>query len=81
MILSVILGVTVDAPMWIAHLSESEANHIVVLDYDYVGEAEYKGNVLYLSPLDVKNYMNKFDSVNFYKSLYVYPGMGGRMSS
>lgn len=81
MILSVILGITVDTPMWIAHLSESEADHIVVLDYDYMGEPEHRGNILHLSPLDAKIHMKKFDSVEFFKSLYGYPGMGGNMSS
>ena len=81
MILSVILGVTVDTPMWITHLRESEANHIVVLDYECMGEPERRGNILYLSPPDAKIYMMKFGSVEFFKSLYVYPGMGGNMSS
>lgn len=81
MILSVILGVTVDTPMWIAHLRGSEADHIVVLDYEYMGEPEQRGNILYLSSLDAKIYMKKYDSVEFFKSLYGYPGMGGNMSS
>ncbi|AQU80215.1 hypothetical protein [Planococcus faecalis] len=81
MILSVILGLTVDTPIWIKYLSENGADHIVVLNYDHMGEPEKNNEVLYLSPFDVKIEMNKFDSVEFYKSLYGYPGMGGNMSS
>lgn len=81
MILSVILGVTVDTPMWIEHLRESEADHIMVLDYNYTRESEQRGDILCLSPPDAKIYINKYDSVEFFKSLYVLPGMAGNMSS
>lgn len=36
--------------------------------------------LLNMSPVDAKEYMKKFDSVNYYKSMYVYPGISGRMS-
>jgi len=42
---------------WITHLQESEADLIVVLDYDYLGELEERKNILYLLPPEAKIYM------------------------
>ena len=81
MMLDVILGITVDTPMWITNLREDFADDIIVVDYEYYYEPEVRDGVTYMSPRDAKEYMKKFDSVNYYKSMYVYPGMGGRMSS
>lgn len=38
MILSIILGVTIDTHTWITYLQESEADHIVGVDCDCVRE-------------------------------------------
>ena len=81
MILSVILGVTIDTPSWIEMLREDKADYITVVDYNYTGEPEQQGDVLYLSPEDAKVYMKKFDSVEFFTSFYCFPGMSGEMSS
>lgn len=31
--------------------------------------------VMYISNVDAKEYFEKFDSVCFYKSMYIYPGV------
>lgn len=79
--MNVILGVTVDTSTWVAQLRDTETSSIVVLDYDYIGDPEYREGVLHLSSIDTKDYIEKFDSVRFYKSLYVYPVMGGHINS
>ena len=73
MILSVILGVAIDTPIWIAELQKNGADHILVVDYEYTGEPEQREAILYLSPHDAKNYMKKFDSVEFFTCFYGYP--------
>ena len=75
MILSVILGVAIDTPMWIAELQGKKTEHIVVVDYDYLGEPQQRESILYLSPNDAKNYMKQFDSVEFFTSFYSFPSM------
>ena len=80
-ILSVILGVAVDTPRWIEELRENEADYIAVVDYDYTGEPEQREDILYLSPIDAKNYMKNFDSVEFFTCFYGFPGMEGKMST
>lgn len=75
MILDVILGRNIDTTMWIHYLKVNNADQIVVLDYDYFGVPKNLDGILYLSNSDTKNYLKKFDTVNFYKSIYAYPGM------
>lgn len=81
MIADVILGYNIDTQNWIEDLKFNDSDCIVVLDYDYSGEPFYIDSILYISSLDIKKYLEKFDTINFYKSLYVYPGMSGKMSS
>lgn len=81
MILSVILGVAIDTPMWIEELRENEADHIAVVDYNHTGEPVQQEDILYLSPHDAKIYMKKFDSVEFFTCFYGLPGMSGKMST
>ena len=81
MILDIILGVNMDTPMWIADLRSNCAEDIIVVDYDYYGDPEVRDGVTYMNPMDAHEYMKEFDSLNFYKSMYGYPGMDGRMSS
>lgn len=73
LIADVILGNTIDTKLWIEDLFNNEADHIIVLDYDFHGERYHKDNVLYISSLDLYEYIKKFDTVNYYKSLYAYP--------
>lgn len=81
MILDIILGNNIDTIMWINNLVENEADYIGVIIYDSFEGFEEKNGVLYMSPTYAKEYIKKFDTVNFYKSLYAYPGMQGNMSS
>lgn len=81
MIANIILGVNIDTEMWISELERESSENIIVIDYDYFGEPILKNEVTYLSPCDAKSYLAKFDSLNFYKSVYAYPGMKGKMSS
>lgn len=78
---NIILGKNIDTIMWIKNLKEMEAEQIIVIDYEHLGSFEEENGVLYMSPVYAKEYIKKFDSVNFYKSLYAYPGMQGKMSS
>ena len=80
-ILNVILGVNIDTPRWIESLQKDYADDIMVVDYDYFYEPEVRNGVTFMGPVDAKEYMKKFDSVNYYKSLYAYPGIKGRMST
>lgn len=80
MIADVILGNTVDTNMWIDKLIKNKAGNIIVLDYDEIRDIKLRKDVVFLNPLNVKEYLKKFDRVNYYKSLYVYPGMNGKMS-
>ncbi|WP_422124326.1 hypothetical protein DHX103_05770 [Planococcus sp. X10-3] len=81
MIFHIIIGNNIDTKMWIDHLVSVNAENIVVLDFDYDGKPKYIKDVTFLSPIDIKNHYNEFDSFFFYKSLYAYPGMSGKMSS
>lgn len=75
MILDVILGINADTPKWIKELKLNLSDYICVIDYDYYGEPAMYNGVMYISDLDAKEYFEKFDSVCFYKSMYIYPGM------
>ncbi|WP_033542890.1 hypothetical protein [Planococcus sp. CAU13] len=81
MVVDVILGFNIDTAMWISDLRLNGANEIVVLDYDYFGESKLRDGVLYFSTFEIKNYLMKFDTINYYKSMYGFPGMGGKMST
>ena len=77
----VILGNNIDTPKWIEELQVLDAENIIVIDYEYFGELKLIGGVLYISPIEAKSYLEKFDSICFFKTMYVYPGMGGKMST
>ena len=77
MILSVILGVALDTPIWIFELKENGLDHIMVVDYEWTGEPEQRESILYCSPHDAKNYMKQFDSLEFFTCFYRYPKMRG----
>lgn len=81
LIANVILGNNIDTPQWIEKLKIQNARHIIVLDYDYYGKLQLNTTVTYISVIDFEKYIAKFDSINYYKSLYGYPGMAGKMSS
>lgn len=80
-ILDLILGKNIDTFQWIHDLKELDAEYIAVLDYDIIGDYEVFEEIIYMSVDYATKYVQEFHSVNFYKSLYVYPGMGGCMSS
>ena len=81
MIIDIILGNNTDTLMWITTLTENKADYIGVIIYESFEGSEERNDVLYMSPTYAKEYIKKFDGVNFYKSLYAYPGMQGNMSS
>lgn len=81
MILDLILDNNVDTYQLIFDLKQIKAEHIAVLDYDFVGDYKILEGVIYISTLYAIEYIEKFDSVNYYKSLYVYPGLNGSMYS
>lgn len=81
LIVDIILGNNIDTLMWITELRENGADHIIVIDYDSSEDYKEKDNIIYITPCYAKKYIQKFDSINFYKSLYAYPGMNGSMSS
>lgn len=81
MIADIILGNNIDTLMWINELQEARADFIIVLDYEFNGEPFFNNGVLYISTYDIRNHLTQFDSTNYYKSLYIYPGMGGKMST
>lgn len=81
MIIDVILGQNIDTPMWIYELKEIKADCIAVINYESVNEYEEIERVIYLSPNIAKDYLRNFDTINFYKSLYAYPGMQTNMKS
>lgn len=81
MIIDIILGNNIDTLMWINNLAENEADQIGVVIYDCFEGFEERNGTLYMSPTYAKEYIKNFDTVNFYKSLYAYPGMHGNMSS
>lgn len=74
MIADIILGNNIDTNMWIYDLKKLKSENIGVLDYEYQGEAKIENNVYYFSITDARIYIEKFDTVNFYKSMYGYPG-------
>lgn len=78
---NVILGNNIDTIYWITHLKLIENENIIVIDYEYFGEPKLIREALYISAIEAKNYIENFDSICFYKSMYGYPGMGGKMSS
>lgn len=81
MIIDIILGNNIDTLMWITKLIENKAEYIGVIVYECFEGFEERNGVLYMSPTYAEEYIKKFDTVNFYKSLYAYPGMQGNMSS
>lgn len=81
MIADIILGINIDTLLWIEKLKEIGADYIIVLDYDYYDKPKYKNDVLYISTADLKIYLKKFDTVRFYKSLYIFPGIEGKISN
>ena len=81
LIADIILGNNIDTPMWIRDLQENEADCIIVVDYEQEHESIDIEGVIYMSSIQAQKYIKKFDTINYYKSLYAYPGMQGNMSS
>ncbi|MDN7227866.1 hypothetical protein QWY15_11205 [Planococcus sp. N064] len=77
----VILGNNIDTAMWVRNLRENEAECIIVIDYEWKDEPLEIEDAVYMSAIHAQKYLKKFNTVNYYKSLYAYPGMQGNMSS
>lgn len=80
MIANIILGINIDTQLWVSDLKLRKSDNIFILDYEYYGEPNYQNGVTHISPLDAKECFKKFDTLFYYKSIYVYPGMNGRSS-
>lgn len=74
MIADVIIGKNIDTSYWIRELKSNLHEYIFVVDYDYYIDPEIIDNVTYVSHIDAKNLLKKFDSVVYYKSMYIFPG-------
>lgn len=81
MIIDVILGNNIDTPLWIANSKRNKVDCIILVDYEYKKEPEDIDGVIYMSTSQAQNYIKLFDKVNYYISMYAYPGMQGNMSS
>lgn len=75
MIADVILGRNIDTSNWIKELKTNLNENIIVIDYEHTGEPETIEDIIYLSPLGAQEFLAKYDSINFYKSMYIYPGI------
>ncbi|MEZ0481639.1 hypothetical protein [Planococcus sp. SSTMD024] len=72
---NVILGNNIDTNVMVYKLKKRRATNIFVVDYDYYGNTKFLNNVTYTSSKDAVNLFEEFDSVIFYKSLYILPGL------
>lgn len=70
---SVILADNVDTLFWIEKL-KSSSTFLVVVDYDFTGDYEKRGGVLFMSPKYASQYFKGFSSITYYRSMYIYPG-------
>lgn len=75
MIADVILGKNIDTINWIKILKLNLHENIIVIDYDSGIDAKIIDGVTYLSHIEAKELLKKFDSINYYKSMYIYPGI------
>lgn len=81
MIVDIILGKNVDTRMWIDDLRKNGAEYIIVVDYESNEEPVEIDDIIYIAPGYAQTYIKKFDTKNYYKSIYAFPGMSGIMSS
>ncbi|MBD8014498.1 hypothetical protein [Planococcus wigleyi] len=81
MTVDIILGNNVDTKMWIDELRGNESEHIIVIDYESDEKLKEIDGINYMEPSYALTYIKKFDTKNFYKSVYAFPGMSGTMSS
>ncbi|MEK6189413.1 MAG: hypothetical protein N2A99_00270 [Carnobacterium alterfunditum] len=81
MIIDIILGNNIDTKIWIQELRGNGADEVIVVDYDSTEEYEEIDGTSYMTPNYAKNYIGKYDTKNYYKSMYIFPGMLSTMSS
>lgn len=72
---NIILGNSIDSLIWVKKLDAEGEEVILILDYDLTEDAYYKDNIIYISSEYAKKLVKQINSVSYYKSLYVYPGM------
>ena len=58
-------------------LNSRKMERIIVVGYAYTGEPEQREAILYLSLLDAKEHMKKFDSSKFFTCFYGFSGLKG----
>lgn len=78
--LNVVLGNLIDSSICVKRLKDAGEEFIAVLDYDLEIDSFFENDVQYISPEYASKLINKFHSVRYYKSLYIYPGMYKNMN-
>lgn len=73
MVADVILGNNIDTLLWIENLKENSHENIIVIDYDQVIDVKKICDITYLSRNHAQKFLVKFDTIFYYKSLYIYP--------
>lgn len=71
----IILGINTDTQKLIDELKEMLAENIIVLDYELLGDMYVLQDIIYISPNDLRAYLKSYKIINYYKSIYFYPGM------
>lgn len=75
MIADVVLGNNIDTIYWVNDLKANGSENIILIDYDYIGELQMINGIVYISSREALAYIQKFDSVSYYKSIYILPRM------
>ncbi|WP_142828602.1 hypothetical protein [Planococcus soli] len=81
MIIDIILGNNIYTKMWINDLKENGSDHIIVIDYEYTEEFVEIVGIIYMASICAKRYVKRFDTKNYYKSMYAFPEKPSAKSS
>lgn len=73
--INIILGVSIDTLLWVEILREQGKQCIMVLDYDLTTDVNSINNITYISPRYAEKLSRENNSIMFYSSIYIYPGM------
>lgn len=71
--IDVILGMNIDTYKLFSILKSRKTNHIIVIDYDYFGHPKINSGIPIFSTNDSKEVIKRYETVTYYKSLYIYP--------
>ncbi|MFC4713430.1 hypothetical protein [Planococcus dechangensis] len=73
--INVVLGNLIDSSICVKELKDTGEEFIVVLDYDLRVDKIYKNDIEYISPEYATRLVKEFQSIRYFKSLYILPGM------